>query len=114
MLARAQLERDMASILPRTAVRALLKFAAQRQAKKAGGDVGGILANMLGAATERAETRTWLTLPRQISIAVIDLQSAADSIRVGWVDGSRIREEEVPLRRIEGTNFGFSGFRSWR
>jgi hypothetical protein len=114
LLARGQLNRDMPSIMARTAIRALLKFGAERQARKAGGDVGGILANLLGAATERAETRTWLTLPREISMAVIDLPAATDTIRVGWVDSGRVREEAIPLRRLEGTNFGFASRRIWR
>ncbi len=113
-LARAQLNRDMPSIVARTAIRALLKFAAKRQAQRAGGEAGGILANLFGAATERAETRTWLTLPREISMAVIDLPAATDTIRVGWIERGAVREETIPLRRIEGTSFGFASRRIWR
>lgn len=113
MEARAQLDRDMPSILARTAVRALLKYAAERQARKAGGEVGGIFANILGAASERAETRTWLTLPAEISMAVVDLQTMSDTVRLeddGWnADGL----EAVRVIWIPGTGFGFASVRRW-
>jgi len=112
--ARAQLDRDMPSILARTAVRALLKYAAERQARKAGGEVGGIFANILGVASERAETRTWLTLPAEISMAVVDLQAPSDTVLVQCGDRGTDRPDAVPVAWIPGTNFGFASHRRWR
>jgi hypothetical protein len=113
-LAREHLEGEMGSVLARTAVRALLKLTAQHQAKKAGGEFGGIVAGLFSAATEAAETRTWLTPPREISMVAVDLASPTDTVCVGWIDGGMVREKAIPLRRIRGTNFGLAGYRSWR
>ena len=79
-----------------------------------GGEIAGLVANIFGAATEHAETRTWLTLPQQVSMAVIDVESPVESCRLRWNDGETIHEEEVPVRGIDGTNFGIAGYRRWR
>jgi hypothetical protein len=99
--ARESLERDYGEIVLRTVVRALLKWAVHRQAEKGAGELGGVLANVLGAATEAAETRTWLSLPQEIDAALLEGVPAtldrvdllgpgvARSIPVRWLgDGS--------------------------
>lgn len=111
--AREQLARDTPSILARTAIRALLKYTTERQAEKTGGEIAGLIANIFGAATEQAETRTWLTLPRHISMAVIDLDAPVDACRLSWDDNGSVQEEELPVRRIGGTSFGMAGYRYW-
>jgi hypothetical protein len=70
--ARRRLEEDYGAILLRSVVRALVKWSVQRGVEDKAGELAGVLANALGAATEAAETRSWLSLPRVI--------------RVGWVE----------------------------
>ena len=49
-----------------------------------GGDVGNILANIYNLASEQADTRSWLTLPNQLSIAQTAMTPGNHSL---WVSG---------------------------
>jgi hypothetical protein len=66
--------RKEVSIWAKTFARALLKYAAQRTAKKDLGAVAGVLANLAGVATEKADTRSWLLLPGEIQIASLRVE----------------------------------------
>ncbi|HMB71149.1 MAG TPA: hypothetical protein VKU85_17700, partial [bacterium] len=70
-IARKGLEDRMGGILFRTIVRALGKYALTRGVEKETGKIGGLLANIVTAATEKADTRSWITLPRTVQIARI-------------------------------------------
>jgi len=63
--------------LARTFARALLKYVATRQAERGIGSWAGVLANLTGVATEKADTRSWLLLPAEIQVSRIEL-SAGD------------------------------------
>jgi uncharacterized protein len=71
--ARADLERRFPVIAARAAARAILKALASRAVTRHSGEMAGQLANMLGVATERADTRSWTTLPARIGLAVIEV-----------------------------------------
>lgn len=70
--ARLNFEVTYPKILVRTIVRALIKYAASNAAGKEDETVG-LLVNLLGMLTERADTRSWLTLPGQILLLRMDL-----------------------------------------
>lgn len=110
--ARDQLAQEMPGIAARTAVRTITKYLAQREAKKQGGEIAGILTNVIGAATEQAETRTWLTLPHEISVAALDLPAAVDRLDLQWFGGER--SEAFELVRIPDSDIGLCLFRTWR
>jgi uncharacterized protein len=111
--ARATLEREMPGIALRTALRALIKYAAHHQAEEKGGTGMGILVNILGAATEQAETRTWLSLPHQIDLAVLDLPVAVDTVGLSvWDSANGERSMRVPLHRSPGSSIGFGSYRN--
>ncbi len=104
------LDSEMPSIVLRTLVRALIKYGATRGVEKKTGEIGGILANVLGAASERAETRMWLSLPGRIDVIAIDLGEGDDSLPVGWggrPEGSR----QVELKDLPGSGFSFGSCR---
>ena len=44
--------------------------------------MGGILANLVTAATEKADTRSWITLPRTIQIARILVPPGAHDVQI--------------------------------
>lgn len=94
-LARESLDEQMPSIVVRSIVRAIAKYGATKGVEKRAGEIGGILTNVLGAATERAETRMWLSLPDRIDLIVVDSSSPADAVPVGW------GEPAAGFRRIE-------------
>ncbi|MEZ5064716.1 MAG: hypothetical protein R3B81_08255 [bacterium] len=67
-IARHGLEDRSGHILLRTIARGLAKYAMTRAARKEN-EVVGVLTNLLTAATEKADTRSWITLPRTIQVA---------------------------------------------
>lgn len=78
-------EADYDKIMLKTLARALAKFATKKAADKQG-KVVGFLANVLGAATERADTRAWLTLPHGIVMARLSLPPGAYDLKVDLID----------------------------
>ncbi len=79
-------EADMGSIMLKTIARALAKFVAKEKADDKS-KLAGLLANLVGAVTERADTRGWLTLPHGIAMARLTLPVGVYDLRVDLVDG---------------------------
>ncbi len=72
-LVRRVYHKTLTGTLAKTFARALLKFVAKQQAEKELGTLAGILTNIAGVATEKADTRSWLLLPAQIQAQTIRL-----------------------------------------
>jgi hypothetical protein len=73
------------SVFLRAIARALAKYLASDAASKQ--DTGlGSLVNLLGVVTERADTRSWTTLPRSIQAARLDLDPGKYKIDVDLID----------------------------
>lgn len=75
----------------------------------------GILVNLLGVVTESAETRSWLSLPHQVTLAVIDAPAPVErvTLRIREADGN-VDVIELPLARPPGSAFGFGTYRAWK
>ena len=67
-LARNTLEEEMPMILTRAIARAIVKHKSQHQSK-GGQSMGGLLITMTNLITERADTRSWSTLPQEIQMS---------------------------------------------
>jgi hypothetical protein len=67
--ARKSLERHSAAMMARLLARAVLKKVAAKAAEDNGGSLAGLLVNAAGLVTETADTRSWLTLPKNIHFA---------------------------------------------
>ncbi|WP_448552852.1 COG3014 family protein [Thalassotalea montiporae] len=63
-----QLAESLPSIVSRQVLRLVAKEQVRRKLSKEGGDVGNILAGLYNLASERADTRSWLTLPGDVQI----------------------------------------------
>ena len=81
-LARDELERRFPAIAARAAARAILKALASRTATRHAGKLAGELANLFGVATERADTRSWSTLPERINLAVLEVSPGPVTVDV--------------------------------
>ncbi len=68
-IARASLESHKAAMTARLIARAIAKAAISKQAEKQGGEIAGFLADVAALATETADTRSWLTLPKRIYLS---------------------------------------------
>ena len=94
--AKLDLEEKMPGILFRTATRAVAKRVASVQARHAAasatdndawGDVAGMLVSALGAATEKADTRQWFTLPAEVRMTRLFLPPGTQDIKLLFRDG---------------------------
>ena len=94
--ARMDLDENLPGIWLRTITRAIAKQVASEQARQAvksaskdntWGDLAGLALNILGAATERADTRQWFTLPAHIYMTRIFVTPGQQDIRLLLRDG---------------------------
>lgn len=83
--ARITFDAEKPSIFFKTIVRGLTKYLATRGLKKES-QVLGTLANIFGAVTETADTRSWLTLPENVHLARLSLPEGVHEIQVEILD----------------------------
>jgi hypothetical protein len=88
----------MPSILLRTIVRALIKEFARTGAKKTD-EVLGVLVNIAGVATEQADTRSWLLLPREINLVKLTLPPGQHELSVVFhaADDTIVEARTIPV-----------------
>ncbi len=112
-LAQQDLQARMPSIWFRTVTRAVVKQIAAVQARHAAreaskddliGDLAGMLVSVFGAATEKADTRQWFTLPAQIYMTRLFVPAGKQNIRLLLQDknGNILKEhnfEDVFVKR---------------
>jgi uncharacterized protein len=79
--ARVTFDAEKPTIFFRTILRGLAKYLASRGAAGAGKGVGQLV-NLLGAVTERADTRSWLTLPGQIHVLRFSLPPGPHDVKL--------------------------------
>lgn len=84
--ARITFDAEKPTIFFKTILRGLTKYLAQRGVEKSAGKVGGLLANIFGAVTEKADTRSWSTLPGRILVARLNLPPGRHDLRVELLD----------------------------
>ncbi len=109
-IARASLDSHMGAIVARSLARAVVKAKVQEAVDRAGqrrsNDNGGAGVALLGSifvrvaavATERADTRSWLTLPAEIQMARLHLPPGQYTIKVELLDagGQTVATREYP------------------
>ncbi|MEH6393877.1 COG3014 family protein [Pseudoalteromonas sp.] len=82
-LAAKTLEEQTPARVSRQILRLVAKEKVRAELARSGGDVGNILANIYNLASEQADTRSWLTLPNQISVARTQLSSGEHVLKLG-------------------------------
>lgn len=111
-LARASLEDRMPRVLLKTIARALAKYlattksedaVAKKHGDSAGSAVGAIL-NLAALATERADLRAWLGLPREIHLVRLQLPAGTRNltVRLRGHTGGIISQETISTTITEG------------
>jgi hypothetical protein len=101
MVAAQQLEKMMPLIIARAVVRRAVKAAATTAGSEAVGnnnrknkdaiELGFALANLLWTAAERADTRSWSSLPAQIHVARLPLPAGVHALRLGGDAEAEVR-----------------------
>lgn len=84
-LAIASLDKQQPAILARAIARAALKSKAVRETRK-NDEALGFIVNVAGVVTERADTRSWSTLPSQIDVARLMLPPGHYDLAVELLD----------------------------
>ena len=80
-LARYSLEQAMPGIMARAMARAVVKYNTQKAAHDQG-SLAGLLMTVTNIATERADTRSWSTLPQAIQLQRISLPAGEHKVRI--------------------------------
>jgi len=101
-------------VLLKTVARALIKEFARTRAKR-NSDALGALVNIANLATERADTRSWLFLPDQISLAKLTLSPGVHDLEVVFYDsyGAEADRKRVTVS-VPSTGMVFARVRSYR
>lgn len=99
-IARRGLEDRMGRVLFKTILRALAKYGVTRGAEKKG-DVAGTLVNLLTAATEKADTRSWITLPRAIHLVRLVVPPGVHDLTLSCHAGGATAAEVVTFEKVE-------------
>lgn len=82
-LAAKTLESQAPARMTRQVLRLVAKEKVRAELARSGGDVGNILANIYNLASEQADTRSWSTLPNQISIARRNISPGEHTLKIG-------------------------------
>jgi hypothetical protein len=85
-LAAKQLQDKLPIIVTRQITRLVAKEEIRQQLVRKGGDVGNIFANIYNIATEKADTRSWSTLPDSIHILRLNLSAGTHTLNT-YING---------------------------
>ena len=107
-------EAEQKTILLRTVARALLKYLAHRGAKEKA-DFLGDLVNFLNVVTERADTRSWETLPNQIFLVRMPLPPGTHDVTLSFLDEANglVRTETLRDVKIYENGKTFLNYRTF-
>jgi len=87
-MAAGALDEAMGGITVRAVARAVVKYLAKRAADKNIGEGAGLLVNLLGVALENADTRSWRSLPNEIQVASLAVESGTYQGHLEVVDAA--------------------------
>ena len=94
-LAAKQLQDEMPVIVTRQIVRVIAKEEIRQQMKRKGGDIGNILAAIYNVASEKADTRSWSTLPDSIHILRMDFAPGKHEVAMNINGNNRTVSFEI-------------------
>lgn len=108
-LAAKHLEDQLPSILVRQVLRLIAKEEMRQQMSRKGGDVGNILAGLYNIASEKADTRSWSTLPDNVQIIRLNLAAGKHQLEIKHQGKVKVIEVEINANRISLINVNSMG-----
>jgi hypothetical protein len=107
-LAIAELERNRPAILARATARVLLKYQMNKKASK-NNELAGLLVNVGNLLTERADTRSWMSLPANIQLARVVLPPGVYALEVELLgsEGNPGRKRRYPAVTLKAGKMTF-------
>ena len=114
-IARRTLQDKEDAILARTVARALTKYIISEKAEDES-EILGFLVNMLGMATEMADTRSWLSLPDEVHMARLSPPPGTIDLVVEFLNGRGqvIESGMIPQVVVDPDATTFLSYRSYR
>ncbi len=100
-LAAKQLKDQLPLIVTRQVVRLVAKEEIRQQLERQSGQLGNIFANIYNIATEKADTRSWSTLPDSIHILQLNLPAGEHQLRLN-INGTN-QQVKVSVRANKTT-----------
>jgi len=104
-LAAKQLKDDLPAILTRQIARLIAKEKAREQLARSNGQLGNIFSSLYNLATEKADTRSWSTLPDNIHILRFNIPIGEQQLMLN-INGKnqafdvRIRPNKITLVKV--------------
>ena len=100
-LAREALDQDMPLVMARALARAVVKYQSQKNAQEQS-PLAGFLLTVTNLATERADTRSWTTLPQEIQLARVQLPAGQQQVSIEIINAAGqpvdVIEAEVDIK----------------
>ncbi len=100
-LARLSLETHRAAMMARLVARAVIKRSAANAVKEQGGELAGFLVDAAGMMSEVADTRSWLTLPKNIHFARLALPEGEYAARLELIGMAGHVVQTIDLGRVD-------------
>lgn len=95
-LASKSLQDQWPAMVSRQAVRLVAKEQLRREMSQQGGDIGNILATIYNITSERADTRSWLTLPDSVQLIRLTIPAGKQTISLNI--GTRVQKLDIELK----------------
>ena len=110
-IARATLDAALPAITARAMARAVAKYQMAREAGKQD-DLAGLLMNIVNVVTERADTRSWLTLPGEIRMVRLNLPPGRHRLELELLDdlGNLLGRHVWPDVTVRAGRIGFISY----
>lgn len=104
-LASKELKDQLPSLVTRQVIRLIAKEQIRQKLKKSNGDIGNVLASLYNIASEKADTRSWSTLPNNVQIMRFNVMPGQKKLTVSLAGKQQIIDVAVKENRITLVNF---------
>jgi hypothetical protein len=105
-LASKDLQEKLPGLVTRQAIRLVAKEQIRHNLSKSGGDVGNILASLYNIASEKADTRSWSSLPDNVQIMRINnIEAGHKKLVISFAGKKEVIDIEVTKNKTTLINF---------
>jgi hypothetical protein len=105
-LASKDLQEKLPGLVTRQAIRLIAKEQIRHNLSKSGGDVGNILASLYNIASEKADTRSWSSLPDNVQIMRINnIEAGHKKLVISLAGKKEVIDIEVTKNKTTLINF---------
>jgi len=115
-LASKDLQDNLPGLITRQALRLVAKEQIRRKMSKSGGDVGNVLASLYNVASEKADTRSWSSLPDNVQIMRMhNIEAGQKTLAITYAGKTETIEIEVTENSTTLINFtAIGGYSSYQ